>query len=164
MPDGRLGLIDFGQVKEIDDAARLELARLIVALAKDDRAAVIAQMKHMGFRTKHMHDETLYLHAVFNFDRDTQDITGDRNVQQFMEYLAEVDPVENLPPQYLMAGRSALLLRGMGTLFAKPLAVAKLWEPYARQVLADHERRRAIEPAPPASARTAATAAAIAAL
>ena len=37
MSDGRLGLIDYGQVKELDVDTRISLAHLFIALAKDDR-------------------------------------------------------------------------------------------------------------------------------
>ena len=140
MPDGRLGLIDFGQVKEMPEEHRYKLARLIVALAKDDRAAVVDEMRSMGFASKRNMPETLYLNAALNFDRDTQDITGtDKNVQQFMEYLNELDPLEKFPSDYLMAGRCSLMLRGIGTLLAYPISTAKMWEPYAARLIQRHD-------------------------
>ena len=142
MPDGRLGLIDFGQVKEMTEEHRYKLARMMVALARDDRPAVVEEMLRMGFRTKHMAADTIFLHAAFNFDRDTQDITGDRNIQQFMEHLNQVDPIQHLPSEYVMAARCTILLRGLGTLLAKPLSIATLWEPYATRFIKDFEARQ----------------------
>lgn len=37
LDDGRLGLIDYGQVKTLPEQTRLSLARLFVALQHDDR-------------------------------------------------------------------------------------------------------------------------------
>lgn len=41
MPDGKLGLIDFGQVKVLDDDIRLAFARLVKALANDDEDGIV---------------------------------------------------------------------------------------------------------------------------
>ena len=138
MPDGRLGLIDFGQVKEIDELRRYQIARLMLALARDDRAAIVEECKRQGFRTKRMDPQAIYLHAVSNFDRDTRDVTGERNLQQFIEYLNELDPIETLPTHLIMPARCAILMRGVGTLLAYPISVAKLWQPMADRVVKDY--------------------------
>lgn len=43
LPDGRLGLIDYGQVKRIPLDVRLKYARMIVALAKGARSDVLRE-------------------------------------------------------------------------------------------------------------------------
>lgn len=45
LDDGRIGLIDFGQVKRITNLERQYLARLIVALAQEDKPKVCSLMK-----------------------------------------------------------------------------------------------------------------------
>jgi aarF domain-containing kinase len=47
----RLGLIDCGQVKHINLEQRLQLARLIVAIANKDKEAVVKYYVDMGTRT-----------------------------------------------------------------------------------------------------------------
>jgi|TARA_B100000482_G_scaffold2907_1_gene2679 predicted unusual protein kinase regulating ubiquinone biosynthesis (AarF/ABC1/UbiB family) len=45
-PDGRtLSVIDFGQTKELDTDTRLGLARVILALAADERDAALSEIR-----------------------------------------------------------------------------------------------------------------------
>ncbi|CAN0548578.1 unnamed protein product, partial [Ectocarpus sp. 8 AP-2014] len=53
-PDGKLGLIDYGQVKHMALEERVKLAKLIVALDEDDREGVVRAYIDMGIRTKRM--------------------------------------------------------------------------------------------------------------
>jgi predicted unusual protein kinase regulating ubiquinone biosynthesis (AarF/ABC1/UbiB family) len=52
MPSGKLGLIDYGQVKLLKPAQRRSLARIIVALADGKEQEVIDLFVEMGFRSK----------------------------------------------------------------------------------------------------------------
>jgi len=52
MPDGRIGLIDYGQVKRLPMEVRIQYAKLIVALAKGDKDDVVDQYIATGVRTK----------------------------------------------------------------------------------------------------------------
>jgi aarF domain-containing kinase len=44
LPDGRLGLIDYGQVKRLTLQERICYAKLICALAREDRAAIVSTL------------------------------------------------------------------------------------------------------------------------
>ena len=47
-PDGKtLSVIDFGQTKELDTDTRLSLARIILALAADERDAALSEIKNL---------------------------------------------------------------------------------------------------------------------
>jgi predicted unusual protein kinase regulating ubiquinone biosynthesis (AarF/ABC1/UbiB family) len=52
MPSGKLGLIDYGQIKLLKPAQRRSLARMIVALADGKREEVIDLFVQMGFKSK----------------------------------------------------------------------------------------------------------------
>ncbi|CAM9173352.1 unnamed protein product [Pylaiella littoralis] len=138
-PDGKLGLIDYGQVKHMGLEQRVKLARLIVALDEDDREAVVAAYIDMGVRTKHMDPEVLYLHAKACFDCDHKDNLGGSNIQTYLEMLQERDPVLKLSDDYVMAGRVATILRGLGYAVKHKPSTAKLWAPQARQLLKTHD-------------------------
>ncbi|CAD7957364.1 unnamed protein product, partial [Amoebophrya sp. A120] len=45
MPDGRLGLIDFGQAKRLTVEERRKLAKLVLAIADDDRSEIVRVMR-----------------------------------------------------------------------------------------------------------------------
>ena len=139
MPDGRLGLIDYGQVKHISSETRKIYARLIKALAEDNREEIIRVFcQEMQYRTKNMNPEILYKMACFWNDRDTPDITGGLNVQQFFESCERADPVQHISEDFVMAGRVAVLLRAVGNAFQLNLRVSEHWLPFAERVLAEH--------------------------
>ncbi|CAM9857266.1 unnamed protein product [Laminaria digitata] len=145
-PDGKLGLIDYGQasaslaqVKHMELEQRVKLARLILALAEDDREAVVAAYTAMGVRTKNMDPEVLYLHAKAFFDCDHKDVLGGVNIQTYLETLQERDPMLQLGDEYLMAARVASILRGLAYAVKHKPFVAKLWAPQARELLEKYE-------------------------
>ena len=53
-PDGRLGLIDYGQVKKLPAEKRLKLARLYKAIWERDSEAIIAGQLDMELKTQKM--------------------------------------------------------------------------------------------------------------
>lgn len=88
LDDGRIGLIDYGQVKHIDRQHRLHLAKLIVALAEGTRDEVIHVLtKEMGVRTAKMDPYFLEKQARLMIDNDDRTTTEGMNAQLFVEYL-----------------------------------------------------------------------------
>jgi len=90
MPDGRLGLIDYGSCVTLSEAHRRKLARLMLALSRagcEETVRVYSQ--EMGVKTKNMNADILYRMAAFWYDRDTPDVTDNMNVHSFMEWLHE---------------------------------------------------------------------------
>jgi aarF domain-containing kinase len=54
LPDGRLGLIDYGQVKHIDLATRMSYARLVIALDEQHQEEVFRIVQQeLGCRSKY---------------------------------------------------------------------------------------------------------------
>lgn len=92
MPSGKLGLIDYGQIKALTFAQRKALARMIVALADGKEQEVIDQFVQMGFRSKRMDPEVIAAVASLYFDRDDQKVTKGVNLQVFFERLQKRDP------------------------------------------------------------------------
>jgi aarF domain-containing kinase len=139
MPDGRLGLVDYGQVKSVPLDFRLKYAKLIVALAdgKNDEAVRIAT-EEIGLRTKRNDPEVLWRVLAMQHDRDTMDVTGGRNLQLFMEWAEAQDPMVYVPPDLVFPGRVTLMLRGLGNAFRLQLSVAKLWRAQAAALLREH--------------------------
>merc|ERR1711937_33012 len=54
LPDGRIGLIDFGQVKRISLQVRKQLARLFLAVLHRDNQGIVEILKELGVRSKKM--------------------------------------------------------------------------------------------------------------
>ena len=136
-PDGsaQIGLIDYGQVKEITKEKRHLFAKLMIALDDDNRDQIIALMKEAGFKSKRMDPDVIYLYAKVGYDQDNAALTGGKHIQMFMEDLESRDPIIELPTDFLMAGRATLLLRGLCHALHQSRSIAKAWRPIAERVL-----------------------------
>jgi aarF domain-containing kinase len=66
MPDGRLGLIDYGSCVRLEAQHRQRLARLMLSLLSPSPADTVNVYAHeMGVKTKHMKSDILYKMAAF---------------------------------------------------------------------------------------------------
>jgi aarF domain-containing kinase len=118
LKDGRLGLIDYGQVKRMTVKERIIFAKLVLAHSRMDKKEVTRLcFSEMGTVTKRMDPEIAYLTSAFWVDRMTPDIMQDRNIHHFMEWVEACDPMVHLPEEYIFACRVSVLLRGMGKAF-----------------------------------------------
>jgi aarF domain-containing kinase len=136
LPDGRLGLIDYGQVAHISPENRRTYAKLIIALNDDNKQEVVRIIRdEIGVKTKYSNSDILYRFAAFWNDRDTEDVTMGLNIQLFMEYLERTDPIVKVNEKFIMCGRISILLRGMGNAFGIRLRTSDYWRPYAEKAL-----------------------------
>mgnify|MGYP001810258289 CR=1 FL=1 len=139
LKDGRLGLIDYGQVKRMTLDQRLTYAKLILAHACNDKDEVIRiHFKEMGTITKNMRGEIAYLSNSFYHDRDTPDVIGKYNIATFVDWLQAEDPMIRLAEDYLFAARVSIMIRGMAKAFGLRIRMSTLWEPEARALLHKH--------------------------
>lgn len=158
LKDGRLGLIDYGQVKRMSIQERLNYAHLIKAHACNDKSEVIRlHFDVLGTKTKYRNEEIGYLFSAFYNDRNSPDIVGKLNIKSFIDWLEAQDPMVQLPEQYLLAGRLSLLLRGVGNAFGLSIRMSKMWENEAYAFLKAHDNTLGNEAS--ASSKTLSTAA-----
>lgn len=112
MPDGRLGLIDYGQVKKLDLATRAKVARMIVALAEDDEDKIVRSTIDLGYRTKNMRPDCIADWSRFSFDRLTPDVVDKYGgLAVFQEKIEKADPLVHLPNDLVMTFRLLCLMR-----------------------------------------------------
>lgn len=139
LPDGRLGLIDYGQVKHIDLRTRISYAKLIIALDEQNQDEVCRIVQNeLGCKSKYMRKDICYRIAAFWSDRDTRDITGGRNIAEFMDWAEAEDPVVSVAQDIVMACRVNVMMRGMANAFHLRLRMAPVWRPYAEKLLRVH--------------------------
>jgi predicted unusual protein kinase regulating ubiquinone biosynthesis (AarF/ABC1/UbiB family) len=128
--------LDYGQVKRMELGDRIKYAKLIIALAQDDREEVVRlHFDELGVRTRNRNKETAYLSACFYHDRSTDDVTGGRDLVALTEALNAADPVEQLPEPYLLAMRGNLILRGVANVFGVQLRMSQMWKHHAQALL-----------------------------
>jgi aarF domain-containing kinase len=114
MPDGRLGLLDYGQTKRIPLGVRISFAKLLVALAADERPEVCRLVREeFGGSSRRSDDDVTWRLAAFWIDRDTEDVTGPRNLQEFLDWCEARDPLVTTADDIVMVSRVSMLLRGM---------------------------------------------------
>eukprot|EP00937_MAST-01D_sp_MAST-1D-sp2_P006866 g6866.t1 len=139
MPDGRLGLIDYGQVKKIDLQTRLNYAKLIVAINNDDEDEIFRiANEDIGNRTKNRRKDICYRLMCFYNDRSTPDILQGMNMQEFIDYCEAEDPLEHVAPDYVMPARVSLMLRGLANAFQLKMNSTDYWRPHAENLLDEH--------------------------
>ena len=99
--DGSLiGLLDWGQVKLMNEKERIGLARIIYAVGTGALTTEIASsMRELGFQTKYDNDDILAQYAALFFDSD---IEGKKRYnaatpQAYFKSLVEQDPLLNVP-------------------------------------------------------------------
>lgn len=136
MPDNRLGLIDYGQVKRLSESDRVLYAKLVLAMARDNRKEIVRLMTdEIGYRTKYMNEDIIYRTAVFWNDRDTDDVTMGMDIHHFVEYLNNTDPPVTVNDEFIMCGRVSVLLRGVANAFGLRVRVTDYWKEEAAAYL-----------------------------
>jgi aarF domain-containing kinase len=136
LTNGKLGLVDYGQVKHVDKPFRKHYARLQKALLADDKAEVVRIAREdLGLKTKYSKDDVTYRYMAFWHDRDTQDVTQGLNLQAFQDEMEALDPLAELSGDLVMATRVSVLLRGMGLAFGVRLKFSECIDPVVEQAL-----------------------------
>ena len=139
VPDGRLGLIDYGQFKRMELKDRITYAKLIISLKRDDRDEVARLMEHeIGHRSKYMDPDVMWRISAFFHDTDSDEVTLGMNVHTFTEWLDKKDPVISVNDEYIMVGRVSVLLRGIAQAFGLSLRVSDYWHIEAQEFLKHH--------------------------
>jgi len=156
-PDGSVGLLDFGECKELGDTERLLFARLTVALAQRNPCAALPLLAQAGVVIDGATPEFAMTAAYIIFDT-RMDIP--EALMSPLDLGAEEmrgARLRTLPPEFFMLVRTVTLIRGILSLFQADVSASLVWEPYARAAL----KRAGIEPPappppPPASGQPAA--------
>ncbi|ORY52987.1 ABC1-domain-containing protein [Rhizoclosmatium globosum] len=117
LEDGRLGLLDMGQVKELSTKERVWTARMYKALADQDQDAIKTLAIEMGYSSKKLDKEVMFKLARFSFDQDGEVATDGEPLIEWLQKLV------------------SYLLRGVGLMLNHPVSVAAAWKRYAEQVL-----------------------------
>eukprot|EP00753_Platysulcus_tardus_P003458 PLAT12457.6.p1 GENE.PLAT12457.6~~PLAT12457.6.p1 ORF type:complete len:459 (-),score=222.72 PLAT12457.6:101-1477(-) len=128
-PDGRIALLDFGCVKELQQAHRLAFAHMVLAKAAEDKAAVVDHFLAAGFTSKRSCRETAY----FVFDTLYDSLPRDNLVYVWYK-LMQSDPIVDFPVYLVMLSRVGVVLRGLCSLFSvEDLSICQIWQSYAQR-------------------------------
>ena len=103
LPDGRIGLIDYGATKRLTRNERLSACLLFAAVARMDEKMLFDMCEVSGYKSKYGDKEVLMKLILFGYDSWGMDVMGNKNIQQFIDDLKEKDPWEEVPDNFVMA-------------------------------------------------------------
>lgn len=143
--DPKIALVDYGQVKVLTKEQRLQLARLLVALArmddsnpsKEDRLHIAKCIGAMGFETRRKDPEVAFKAARVYFDRDDRVITVNRHIQQYIEDLDAEDATTKVVDDFVLVVRANVMLRGLGHMLNQHRRASIMWKGIAEKVMRD---------------------------
>ena len=99
LPDGRLGLIDFGQAKELSRQQRAVIARQVIAVATGDEQAMLEIARASKFRTKKNDPKAIIRYTRFTWEGSLRELAK----------LNKVDPIEQTDGEFVMVRRGTRL-------------------------------------------------------
>lgn len=134
-PQGKLGLIDFGQVKRLSPERREQFARLIIALSDNNEKLVCEISKEIGCENLHNIPEVVFKLSAFWLDRDTPDITMGLDIHKFLEAMEKKDPQISVCQDLVMVARCSVMMRSLGLSLGMRVRTTDYWRPYAQQFL-----------------------------
>ncbi|KAJ3010063.1 UNVERIFIED_CONTAM: hypothetical protein HDU68_002355 [Siphonaria sp. JEL0065] len=139
LEDGRLGMLDMGQIKTLTKEERIYVARLYKCLVEQDLEEMKKLSVEGGYKSKYLDPEVMYKMCRVGFDQDGRDVTDGLNLQQFIDKMYKQDPWEKTLDALVMPMRVSLLIRGVGLMINHPVSVANAWKPFAYQVLKEEK-------------------------
>ncbi len=163
--NGKLALIDYGQVKRLTDDERMKLAKgtlLVQAAIKVDpkmnpninpkihqRAmqSVVKHSKEIGMNTKYNYDETIYnMSTVYMGRMDFRWFYPD-NFLQWADKMQDKDPMGDISEFdfLVMVNMTSMMLRGLGEMLQQPRNTADTWAPFARRALQEKNMLQEVE-------------------
>ncbi len=140
LPDGRLGLLDYGMVGRLSSKDRVNVAETIVALSDKDKAATAKLYRENGYKATYDNgdadDAMLHRFASFHFDGiDLSPLILDNGEKMDIKDVFRSVRERTVPSWVEEGRRLGGLLVGVSAQAARPISLAKEWRPIAKQAL-----------------------------
>ena len=143
LEDGRIGLIDFGQVKQIAGRARETLAKVMVALDDRESDENPADLETIGRLALELGVElnegtppvAPAAVAMWLFDGSVDQLPGGYDKGELSPN-SPVKALKSFPQDLVLVGRSTILIKGLSSRLNIPWSLSKEWAPTARKILA----------------------------
>lgn len=135
LPDGRIGLIDFGATKKLTRNERLSACILYAAIARKDEQMLFDLCEIGGYKSRHGDKEVLMKLILFGYDTWGKELMGTANQVTFMDDLKKKDPWEEVPDNLIMAQFMSIRLRSLALGMNHPVRCSDYWAPIAEEIL-----------------------------
>lgn len=155
LPDGRIGLIDYGATKRLNRNERLSMCLLYAAIGRMDEEKLFQLCDIGGYKSKYGRRDILMKLILFGYDSWGKDVTEGKNIQQFIDDMKAEDPWEEVPDNFVMAQFMSTRLRSLALGMNCPIKCSEWWGPIAEEVLVkeghpyeswDHEKMIKYQP------------------
>jgi aarF domain-containing kinase len=148
LEDGRVGLIDFGQVKQISGRNRETLCKIMIALDEregDERREDLDLIGKLAIELgvefrKDAGREASAAVGMWLFDGTVERLPGGYDLGELSPN-SPVKEIKSFPQDLVLVGRSSILIKGLSSRLGIPWSLAKEWAPIARNVLANNYRQ-----------------------
>lgn len=139
LPDGRVGLIDFGQCRQLSHEQRLAIANLFVALSDspdtpNQDARIAAAFAATGIKTKNSNERFLAMMPRLMFCGLKPEWLDRARLKEIFEN----DKLETFPTHMIMLYRASMLLRGTCLVLQENVNIAEAWRPWAERWIHEH--------------------------
>ena len=142
LENGDIGLIDFGQVKQISGRNRETLAKVMIALTErvgDDRPEDLERIGNLALElgvelNENAQDEAAAAVAMWLFDGSTEVLPGGYDLGELSPN-SPVKELKSFPQDLVLVGRATILIKGISNRLGIPWSLAREWAPIARDVL-----------------------------
>lgn len=133
---GKIGLLDWGQIKYMGDTLAEKYSAMIEAIAAGERSQIVAAFKDLGVRVMNEDDEKSIQNIAVTM-LDTRVVPGYVMDPFNPKNSIKDNPVKKLPADLYFVVRTVQLLRGIAHAFEVDYSVADAWRPHARKILAE---------------------------
>lgn len=147
MPDGRLGLLDYGMVGRLNKEERRRIAATVIALSKKDKEEVVRLYQEGGYSAYWAEGwitDTNILHRFAGFHLDKVDFSPVTTEEQRSICIIEIlkSTVEHQTPHWVeKCRRSTAILMGTALQAARPLSLSKEWYHIAKQTVDEFDQQ-----------------------
>ena len=137
MPDGRFGLIDYGQVKRVPESVRRCAAKLTLAISAEDKEEIARPIQSPPPEVSEVRADTTTRTRRIDWqswnDRDTPDVTMGLNLQEFIDAMEAKSVVK--APQHGDDRESVGVAQGCGQRVQRASQGGEAVEGYAERLL-----------------------------
>jgi aarF domain-containing kinase len=141
LDDGQIGLIDFGQVKQISGRTRETLCKVMVALDErrddhpEDQELVGKLALELGVELQDFAKrEAAAAIGIWLFDGSVEELPGGYDKGE-LDPNSPVKELKSFPQDLVLVGRASILIKALSNRLNVPWSLAKSWAPTARQVM-----------------------------
>lgn len=142
LDDGRIGLIDFGQVKQIGGRARETLSKVMIALDERESDTNPPDLQKIGDLALELGVEIAddapaegpAAVAMWLFDGSVETLPGGYDKGELSPN-SPVKALKSFPQDLVLVGRSSILIKGVSNRLEIPWSLSSEWAPTARTVL-----------------------------